>query len=189
VLRPGRPSRSSLERRLARARGDSPTYPEVGATRAGVLPPGYRHDRYDAVVGHGQEELDRAVRALRAWEAQKGVGVEVVPAGAWVEDGATVLLLIRVGLLRAVAPCRVVYVEERPDAFAFAYGTLPGHPERGEVAFALSLDEAGEVAFGVVSFSRTADPLARLGAPLAQRLQQRVTRGYAASLRAAAGGY
>jgi len=102
-----------------------------------------------------------------------------------VEDGGTVLLLIGVGPLHAVAPCRVVYVVEEPDEFSFAYGTLPGHPERGEVAFTVRLDASGTVTFHVHSFSRAVDPLARLGAPLARRLQQRVTRGYLTALQEA----
>ena len=51
---------------------------------------------------------------------------------AWVEERETVLLLIHAGALQAVAPCRVVYVVDGPGQFSFAYGTLPGHPERGE---------------------------------------------------------
>ena len=39
------------------------------------------------------------------------------------------------GTVWATLPCRVIYVDEDPGRFAFAYGTLPGHPERGEVAF------------------------------------------------------
>jgi uncharacterized protein (UPF0548 family) len=119
------------------------------------------------------------------WQAQRGAGIDVVPSAAWVEDGETVLLLIKVGLLRAVAPCRVVYVVDEPSRFSFAYGTLPGHPERGEVAFTIRLDAAETVTFQVVSFSRTVDPLARLGAPFARRLQQRVTCGYLKALQEA----
>ena len=92
------------------------------------------------------------------------------------------LLLIRVGVLHAVAPCRVIYVAEEPNHFSFAYGTLPGHPEQGEVAFSIQLDAAEDVTFKITSFSRTVDPLARLGTPFARRLQKRVTRGYLSAL-------
>ena len=170
---------------LVKARSEAPTYAEIGATRDEMLPAGYRHDRYEAALGRGAEVYDASVRALRSWQPQRGAGVEVVPSDALVEERETVLLLIEVGVLRAVAPCRVVYVVEEPGCFSFGYGTLPGHPERGEVAFTIRLDPSGNVTFEVVSFSRTVDPFARLGTPLTRRLQTRVTRGYLTALQAA----
>jgi uncharacterized protein (UPF0548 family) len=185
VLRPRRPSARALQQLLARARIDAPTYAEVGATRSATLPARYRHDRSEIELGRGDDVFLRAVRALRGWQAQAGAGIEVVPPDAWVDDEETVLLLIRVGVFWATAPCRVVYITDDPDRFSFAYGTLPGHPEVGEVAFSIDRDSAGSVSFRVTSFSRPADPLARFGAPLARRLQKRVTRDYLKALRAA----
>lgn len=175
-----------LQRLLAQARGEAPTYGEIGATQDGAMPASYRHDRYEAALGRGGEVFDRSIRALRGWQAQRGAGVEVVPVDAWVEEGQTVLLLIRVGALQVVAPCRVIYLVQEPRHFSFAYGTLPGHPEQGEVAFSIQLDTAENVTFEIVSFSRTVDPLARLGTPLARQLQKRVTRGYLSALQDAA---
>ena len=185
MLRLRRPAPGVLQGMLAKARAEAPTYAEVGATRHETMPAGYRHDRYEAPLGHGAEVYTGSIHALRSWQAQRGAGLEVVPSDAWVEDGETVLLLIRVGVLNAVAPCRVVYVTEEARRFSFAYGTLPGHPEQGEVAFTIRMDADESVWFQVVSFSRTVDPLARLGAPLTRQLQQRVTRGYLAALQGA----
>jgi uncharacterized protein (UPF0548 family) len=70
----------------------------------------------------------RAVGALRGWQAQIGAGIQVFPGGARVEDGGTVVLVLPAGGLWASAPSRVVYVDEGSGGFAFAYGTLPGHP-------------------------------------------------------------
>ena len=173
-----RPPESELHRLLAKARRSVPSYAEVGATRTGHLPSGYRHDRNRIRLGDGNEVFSLAVEALRRWQAQLGVGMEVFPEGAYVEEGESVLLLIRAIGLWTTAPCRVVYVAERSDAFAFAYGTLPGHPESGEVAFAVDRSESGDVSFQVTSFSRTVDPLARVAAPVTRRIQQRVTRRY-----------
>jgi uncharacterized protein (UPF0548 family) len=157
----------------------APTYSEVGATREGELPTGYRHDSYERAVGLGDATFDCAVAALRAWQAQIGAGAGVFPSGARVEDRSTVVLLFRVGGLWATAPCRVVYIEEAPAGFAFAYGTLPGHPETGEVAFRIDRDkESDQILFRIVSFSRTVDPLAKLAAPITRLIQQRVTRRY-----------
>ena len=100
-------------------------------------------------LGHGRDGLRRLDSRAPELAAQRGAGLEVVPSDAWVEDGETVLLLIRVGVLNAVAPCRVVYVVEEPGRFSFAYGTLPGHPEQGEVAFTHPFDAAETVTFQV----------------------------------------
>ena len=186
-MRPRRPAAAELERLLAEAKAAAPTYPEVGATRGDRLPAGYRIDHYERRLGSGDDVFERAVTALRAWQAQIRAGVELFPRGARVGDEDTVLLLFRALGLWATLPCRVVYVDEAPAEFAFAYGTLPGHPERGEVRFAIERDSAGAVVFRIVSFSRTVDPLARLGSPFTRRLQQRVTERYLDAIAAAAG--
>jgi len=161
------------------------SYPEVGATRAEEMPRGYRHDRYQAVVGDGPDALDRAATALFAWQAHTDAGVEVFPRGSKVGDGETVVLLLRAGLW-APAPCRVVYVIDEPGRVGFAYGTLPGHPECGEVSFMLLAESDGHVRFVIRSFSRPVDPLALIGAPLARLAQTRVTRRYIRALSEAA---
>ena len=176
-----------IDRLLAEARGARPSYSEVGQTRAEQLPSGYRHDRYERRLGRGDEVLERAVAALRAWQAQIGAGARVFPDGARVAAEDTIVMLIRVGGLWAMLPCRVVYVDEEPERFAFAYGTLPGHPERGEAAFRIERDGTGDVFFRVVSFSRTVDPLARLASPVTRLIQQRVTTRYLDAIAAASG--
>jgi uncharacterized protein (UPF0548 family) len=42
------------------------------------------------------------------------------------------------------APCEVVWAVEEPRRRGFAYGTLRGHPERGEEAFLVEWDEPGD---------------------------------------------
>jgi uncharacterized protein (UPF0548 family) len=188
TLRVRRPSAAEIERLLAESGAAAPTYSALGATREEQLPEGYRHDRYERLLGRDHGTFERAVAALRAWQAQIGAGVEVVPEGARVGDQDTIALLIRVGGLWATAPCRVIYIEEVPGSSSFAYGALPGHPERGEVAFRIEQCAAGEVVFRIVSFSRTVDPLARLGSPVTRRLQKRVTERYLDAIAAAAAG-
>jgi uncharacterized protein (UPF0548 family) len=179
VLRVRRPPTSEISRLLAKAADAAPTYPEVGATRSAQLPNGYRHDRYKHPLGHGDAVFARAVEALSNWRAHFGAGAQVFPTGARVDEASTVVLLIRVSGLWATLPCRVVYVDETPERFGFAYGTLPGHPETGEVEFRVDRDdESGEIVFRIVSFSRTVDPLARLASPVTRWIQQRVTKRY-----------
>ena len=180
-----RPSPETLERLLRQAREADLTYAEVGATRGGDRPSGYRPYVDDRLLGHGRGVFDSAVSALRSWQAHLGAGIELVPHGAVVADGDSVLLLIRAAGLWTVAPSRVVYVVDEPHSFRFAYGTLPGHPECGEASFAVSRNEKDEVFFRVASFSRPVDRLARLAKPLARPIQRRVTLRYLDALREA----
>jgi len=172
---------------LATAESSSLTYPEVDATRSEALPDGYRHDRYEGRLDPVSGGFERAAAALLAWRTQVDAGVEVFPSGARVEEDATVVLLLRAGFW-APAPCRVVYVVEAPNEVSFAYGTLPGHPECGEAAFVVSRDDEEHPSFVIRSFSRRVDPLARLGAPVARRVQTRVTARYLEAIASAARG-
>jgi len=170
---------------LGEARRGAPTYAQVGATKEGVLPEGYRGDSDHVSLGRGDEIFERAVAAVRRWQAQRGAGIEVSPSDATVVEGDTTLLLIHALGFWTVAPCRVVYVQEEADRFAFAYGTLPGHPEEGEASFSVARFEDGEVQFRVASFSRPADPLARIAKPVTRRIQRRVTLRYLTAIESA----
>lgn len=72
---------------------------------------------------------------------------------------------------------------EWPDHYGarragFGYGTLPGHPERGEEAFTAELAADGTVYFGVFAYSRPANWFYRLGVPVARFCQWLITRRY-----------
>ncbi|SEG87136.1 Uncharacterized protein, UPF0548 family [Actinacidiphila yanglinensis] len=172
---------NDLRRRHLAACAAAPTYPEVGATRSAALPSGYAWLRRRVHLGHGRAVLDRAGAYVLGWGTQLGSGFAIHPPPARVEAGATVLLRIglpRVRPARLVIPCRVVWTVEEPDRVGFAYGTLPGHPERGEESFVVSMDAAGEVWFEVTAFSRPAAWYARLGRPVAAVLQHLAIERY-----------
>jgi uncharacterized protein (UPF0548 family) len=185
VLRLTRPSSEDLARLIASAKAADLSYPETSATKDSPLPAGYRLDHYARQLGSDEAAFERSVEGLRSWKAQIGAGVEIVPEDARVAVGETVLFVIKTAGLWAVAPCRVVYIVDERNRFSFAYGTLPGHPEQGEAAMILERDEKREVVFRIVSFSRTVDPLARLGSPLTRLIQRRVTNRYLQALAAA----
>ena len=180
-----RPSATRINRILEQARTADFNYEAVGATDGENWPAGYRHDFDQALLGTGPETFDRAVSALRRWQAHSGAGTEVFPRGAAAAEGEVALLLIRAAGLWTVAPFRVVYVVEAPDTFRFAYGTLSGHPEQGEASFAIVRNETNEVFFRLASFSRPVASLARLARPLARRIQRRYTMDYIEALREA----
>jgi uncharacterized protein (UPF0548 family) len=176
-----RPSDERLDAMLARAAGASVTYDEVGATRQSTPPPGYRHDRRTVTIGHGDDAFRRGQEAIRRWEAHRAAGAIVRP-GDPPALGAVTIVALRFGPTFALAPCKVVYLTDDPARFGFAYGTLPGHPERGEEAFHVE-QRHGEVSFVVIAFSRPADLLGRLGAPVARAVQNRVTAAYLEGVR------
>ena len=178
-----RPSPESLSTMRDRVRDVPPTYAEVGATRDCDLPTGYHHDRYSITLGEGQRALDLGREALIRWEAHRATGAALVPKTQTLAPGETVVVMMRTGPLWVTAPCRIIYVTDEDNRFGFAYGTLPGHPERGEEAFHVAQDSSGAVTFDIVAFSRPADWLARVGSPLARWVQKAVTRRYLAGMR------
>ena len=132
VLRLLAPSSSFLDRALADARTAEFSYAAVGATRTAELPDGYRVDRYERSLGAADGCFEGAVDTLRRWQAHAGSGLRIHPAGA-VAGPASRSVRRPDTRPRAVLPCRVVYMAESESWFTFAYGTLPGHLERGEV--------------------------------------------------------
>ncbi|WP_404814261.1 DUF1990 family protein [Kitasatospora fiedleri] len=115
------------------------------------------------------------------WGVQLGSGFAIHPAPGRMLPGDTVLLRLALPglrLPRLVIPCRVVWTVEEPDRIGFAYGTLPGHPERGEESFVVSRDADGEVWFEITAFFRLAAWYARLGRPVALLLQHLAIERY-----------
>jgi len=176
VFRLRAPDDGQLRAHLDRRASAALTYPEVGATRGEDRPRGYAHDRYRIELAPGS--FDRAAKGLRAWQAHLGAGVGVFPHNAPLRTNTDVIVTARAGPLHALAPCRIVYVVDEPDRFGFAYGTLPGHPECGEEAFVVERGTVGNPTFEIVAFSRPAEPVARIGRPIARTIQQRATHAY-----------
>lgn len=145
------------------------------------LPEGFRHDRYEIVLGQAGDAFERGVAGLRQWAAHRGAGFVVEPARPPAE-GATVAVAAPLGPLTAAAVCRIVSVVDEADRYGFAYGTLPGHPECGEEAFVVERAGEGRALFRIIAFSRPAELLARIGGPVTRALQQRATRRYLRAL-------
>jgi uncharacterized protein (UPF0548 family) len=113
-------------------------------------------------------------------------GLRVAADGS-AELGRTVVLGLWLGLC-LVIPCRVVSVDQEPDSAGFSYGTLPGHPERGEESFLLALDSGGTVRFRVRAYSRPGHPMVGLAHPFARAAQRIATCRYLRSMSAIASG-
>lgn len=150
---------------------DDLTYPEHGATR-GALPSGYHHLERRARLGAGRAVFERGAAALMSWEMHRAAGLRVTAEGD-ARPGELVISRLAPWL---TAPCRVVYVVDESGRRGFAYGTLPGHPESGEEAFIVGIDEADDVWFTLRAFTRPGTLLARVCGPLG-RVAQRLMAG------------
>lgn len=157
------------------------TYPEVGATSAEALPSGYRHVREQATVGSGADCFLRTTQQLFSWRLHVKAGLDVSPQDN-VRPGMHVELRLRLGLLRLTAPCLVVYSVRSSREAAFAYGTLPGHPECGEQRFGVVWRDDDAVMLSVAAFSRPALWWSRAGGPVTHRVQDMQTRRYLSAL-------
>jgi uncharacterized protein (UPF0548 family) len=154
------------------------TYPTPGCS---LLPEvaGWQLSR---VLGRGPDLLDRAASALFTWRVHLGAGLRVAAPADRVGVDVVVDLSLGLGPLALRAPCRVVAVIDEPDRRGFAYGTLPGHPERGEEAFLLEVGAEGLVTFRVIAVSEPATTVARFGGPVTRAVQRAIVRRYLAAL-------
>ncbi|BCJ40701.1 DUF1990 domain-containing protein [Actinoplanes ianthinogenes] len=159
------------------------TYQQVGATRDDALPAGYDRVRRDVVVGHGREAFNRAAAGVFDWRMHREAGLAPISSAERATPGAVVVLRAGLGPVRLTIPCRVVYTVVEDRRRGFAYGTLPGHPERGEEAFLVELAADGAVWIRIRAFSRPASLPARAGGPLTRLAQRYATNRYVAAAR------
>jgi uncharacterized protein (UPF0548 family) len=159
------------------------SYAEVGATRLGPLPDGYHHLHHTTRIGRGPAVFETAGTAVTTWRLHRRSGVRVRAETAQAEPGARVEVSAGLGPLRLAAPCSVVWTAYEKERTGFAYGTLPGHPERGEESFVVDLRDDGSVWFTVMAFSRPAAWYTRLAGPLVPVLQKAYARRLGHTLR------
>lgn len=169
------------------------TYPTVGLSQRGESPAGFRLVTRRVRVGAGHAAYTRLAEGILSWQLHRGAKLSVPVGQARAAVGVDVVPAFGVGRLRLPAPCRVVWVEEPgdddggPQRAGFGYGTLPGHPERGEEAFIAVLEPDGAVYFEVFAFSQHANWFFTLGAPVARFCQELVTRRYLSTAQRLAG--
>lgn len=203
------PSPERIRAFLARQAGEPFSYPSVGATRPGPVepsaPPGFDLDHNRTFLGDGPGIFEAACEALARWEmfpaawARIEAGLE--PSGGPVpnvappplREGTVVAMVARALGVWWLSACRIVYtLDERFESgpvrrrYGFAYGTLPGHVERGEERFSVELLEDGTAWYDLLAFSTPRYWMVRLGYPVARRLQRRFVLDSLAAMRRAA---
>ncbi|MEU0623148.1 DUF1990 domain-containing protein [Streptomyces rubiginosohelvolus] len=160
------------------------TYPEVGATRLGPLPRGYHHLHHSTRVGRGAADFAAAGAAITEWRMHRASGARVKASARRAEPGGDVRVSLGLGPLRFTAPCEVIWTAYGEDGrTGFGYGTLAGHPERGEECFVVDLADDGTVWFTVLAFSRPASWYTRLAGPLVPVVQHWYARRLGRTLR------
>ncbi|MFC4497139.1 DUF1990 family protein [Streptomyces ovatisporus] len=160
-------------------------YPAAGATRHGPerWPDGYRRLRVRTQLGHGRADFETAADALSTWRLHREAGVRFDTDALRASPGTEVVVGLGFGALRLHAPCRVVWTVAEDRRAGWAYGTLPGHPVRGEEAFVVSRDADGTVWLEVLAFSRPVSWFTVAAGPLLPVFQRWYARRCGAVLR------
>jgi uncharacterized protein (UPF0548 family) len=153
------------------------TYPEVGATLEGPpLPTGYALLAHRTPLGAGPEAFAAAGESVLSWRLHRAAGVGITATADRAAPGVRVRVVLGIGRVGLTAPCEVVWTLEEPTRIGFAYGTLDGHPERGEESFLVELADDGAVWFTVTAFSRPAAWYTRGAGPLVPLFQHLYAR-------------
>ncbi len=153
------------------------SYAAVGATQSSA-PAGYVVDHNQIELGGGEQVYQQACTALQRWEMFNLSWLQLCWPEAPLTEGTTVGIAAQAFGVHILNACRIVYtVNEKAKEswrFGFAYGTLPGHIERGEERFLLTWDrQTDRVWYEILAFSQPAHWLARVGYPVARAFQRR----------------
>jgi uncharacterized protein (UPF0548 family) len=167
---------------LDRQRALAVTYAAVGATARGETPPGFTGDHNRQLLGRGAQAFERAKAAVRAWTMFPRPWTAIEPTNAAIAVDEVVAVHVRVLGLWWLNASRIVYVIDEPRRFGFAYGTLPGHAERGEERFVVEWLADDTVWYDLRAFSRPRHLLARLAYPLTRAYQRRFGRASKAAM-------
>jgi uncharacterized protein (UPF0548 family) len=183
-----RPTERLIARFLAGERASAFSYAALGCTERDVPVPGYVRDGYGTALGEGALCFRHAKEALARFYNYPPAWTRVVTdGGARPREGLTFVAHIEHFGFHSLNGCRVLRVRDEPLAYGFSFGTLFGHEEEGEERFLITLDPATQVVrYDVLAYSRPRGALARLGAPLARRLQRRFHRDTCEAMQRAA---
>jgi uncharacterized protein (UPF0548 family) len=172
-----RPTPAQLQAFRAAQRTLPFSYPCAGVTRVGgPTPRGFDRDQNRQRLGVGEAVFDAARSAIRAWRMFPRPLATIEPAGIPIVEGETAVVLVRLFGVWFINSARIVYVIDEPRRFGFAYGTLPGHAERGEERFLVEWLNDDSVWYDLDAVSRPRYWAAQLAYPLTRRIQRRFAR-------------
>lgn len=136
---------------------------------------------------------------ILGWELHRRAGLTLEADARRAAPGVRAVSGFGLGPFRIKAPCRVLWSRgprlDDDDGRAvtgqrsgFGYGTLAGHPVRGEEGFYAELTADGDLVFSCTAYSVPANLLYRLGAPVTRLTQRYVLARYARAARGLARG-
>jgi len=176
-----KPTHQSLRSFLTKQAKRTYNYQALNGTKR---PPvkGFDNDHSSIVLGSGKLVWERAKRALQNWEQFPTPWTKVEPL-APLKEGEVVAVLFRLLGIWFVNSARIVYTIDEDRRFGFAYGTLPGHVERGEECFWIERNTAGEVSYHIRAFSQPAYWIVWVAYPFARYNQRRFVKQSLAHLK------
>lgn len=183
------------------------TYSERGATDRpfpqpfeGGWPAGYTVmvERHEIVSVDAAVAFVALTEGILGWELHRRAGLTMESDTGRAAPGARVVSGFGVGPFRIKAPCRVLWSRSAEFDGAsravagqrggFGYGTLLGHPVRGEEGFYAELTDDGRLFFVCSAYSAPASLLYRLAAPVTRLTQRFVLARYVRAARSLAAG-
>lgn len=171
----GRRSPGRLLTTLIRAERSELTYDHVGSTLEDRPPARVsRHTTSTDLDG----SLDDAARTLRRWAPHEGIAALILPHLAPLVVGTTVLVVVSWGPFEVLAPDRIVATVDDEHRFGFAYGTLSGHPERGEELFLAEQVGPDRLRLSITIDAGPGTPIAHVASPLVHQLQHAAAERY-----------
>lgn len=168
-------------------------YDGIGSTEHGPLPPHLESVITRSPLGEGTATYRRVAEGILTWRLQHGAGLRVRAESEVVVPGTRVVSGFGIGPFRISAPCEVVWVRrplpgDGPQSAGFGYGTLPGHPVRGEEAFEVELDVDGRVTLVITAFGAPSNWFYSAGGALTAWARRRITSRYIETARELAAG-
>lgn len=183
-----KPDESAIAEFRDRQRRLPLSYSEVLATRS-HCPPGYAAAHYRVQLGWGERSYEAACDAIRSWKPFPAPLVTVHPEPDEIALGTHVVVRIQSCGIWALLCSEIVDVidthfggGEGPhdvsfERFGFAYGTKPGHAERGEERFCVEwYHDDDSVWYDLRSYSRPQHWLVWAALPYARHQQRRFAR-------------
>ncbi|MBG6224994.1 uncharacterized protein (UPF0548 family) [Arthrobacter sp. CAN_A2] len=182
------------------------TYEERGATDRpfpesleGGWPGGYTVmvESHEIATEDPSAAFIALTEGILAWELHRGAGLTMESDAVRAAPGVRVVSGFGIGPARIKAPCRVIWSRTPQldgagravpgQRGGFGYGTLPGHPVRGEEGFYAELTADNRLLFICSAYSVPASLLFRLMAPVTRLTQRYVLARYVKAARALAG--
>ena len=134
---------------------------------------GFDYDAIRVKLGTGKKVFEIGKQAIMQWEMFPKKWIKLYPTKPTVGIGETVAVTAKYLGLWWVNITRIAYVINDMEIFGFAYGTLPGHMEKGEELFQIRMDEKENVYFELIAISKPNTLIAKISYNMMRSLQKK----------------